>query len=164
MRRQICQLELARPKRHSKPNQPRAHIAMADARVPDYDLPTDLIFPVALVDPLSVLQEAERGNTPRPSRARLSFVSGVSAIQKKQFENAFKQVRRHLTLGSRSGRSKRDPSFERPLKVHFFRPGWPLWRAIMDEINSNTTDFILFSSLRPYRRQRRTRRTKKHLQ
>ena len=66
---------------------------MADTKAPEYDLPSDLTFPVALVDPLSVLQEAERGNTPRPSRARLSFVSGVAAIQKKQFENAFKQVR-----------------------------------------------------------------------
>jgi hypothetical protein len=62
-------------------------------KTPDYDLPNDLISPVSLVDPLSVIQEAERGNTPRPSRARLSFVSGAAAIQKKQFENAFKQVR-----------------------------------------------------------------------
>ena len=70
---------------------------MADTKTPDYDLPADLTFPVALVDPLSVIQEAERGNTPRPSRARLAFVSGVSAIQKKQFESAFKQVRIHRT-------------------------------------------------------------------
>ena len=70
---------------------------MAEQKVPDYDLPSDLTFPVQLVDPLSTIQEAERGNTPRPSRARLSFVSGVSAIQKKQFENAFKQVRPPLS-------------------------------------------------------------------
>ena len=65
---------------------------MADQKAPEYDLPSDLVFPVQLVDPLSVIQEAERGNTPRPSRARLAFVSGVSMVQKKQFENAFKQV------------------------------------------------------------------------
>jgi tetratricopeptide (TPR) repeat protein len=65
---------------------------MADTKVSEYDLPQDLTFPLALVDPLSVIQEAERGNTPRPSRARLAFVTGVSAIQKKQFENAFKQL------------------------------------------------------------------------
>lgn len=73
---------------------------MAEQKAVDYDLPADLIFPVQLVDPLSTIEEAERGNTPRPSRARLSFVSGVSAIQKKQFENAFKQVRTSFTLSS----------------------------------------------------------------
>lgn len=71
---------------------------MADQKLPEYDLPSDLVFPVQMVDPLSVIQEAERGNTPRPSRARLSFVSGCSAIQKKQFENAFKQVRCYFLL------------------------------------------------------------------
>lgn len=89
---------------HSQAHSSRDHIAMADQKLPEYDLPADLVFPVQMVDPLSVIQEAERGNTPRPSRARLSFVSGVSAIQKKQFENAFKQVRRYFLMRTTSDR------------------------------------------------------------
>lgn len=55
--------------------------------------PHELTIPVQMLEELSLLAPEERGHTPRPSKSTMLFISGMSALGKKHWEEAGKKVR-----------------------------------------------------------------------